>query len=342
MNRTVRVGITGAGYIGGRHARVLARLPGADLVGIADLDVERAGGLADAVGVRSYPDTASLLDDADLDALYVCVPPFAHGEPERLAIEHGVSLFVEKPLALDVALAEEIAESADRAGIVTAVGYHWRYLDTVDRARQLLAATPCHLALGAWLDRAPGAPWWGRAATSGGQLVEQATHIFDLARTLVGEVVAVQAVGARIDDIPAGDIDHVAAVLLRFDTGAVGTISTACVLGTGYRVGLELVCRERVLVVTEQELVVDDGSRREVTAIGVDPFVAEDRDFIADVRDMSNLGNTADVRDGGGGRNGGRRVRVPYAEALRTHRVAVAAARAARDQVTVDLGPVRA
>lgn len=320
----VRVGVVGAGFIGGRHARVLARMSGVDLAGVADSQPDRVRALAAEVGARWYPDTRTMLEDADLDALYVCVPPFARGTPELLAIERRVALFVEKPLALDAGLAEEIAAAADDAGVVTAAGYHWRHLDTVQHAADLLADTPCRLAVGAWLDRTPGTPWWSLAAGSGGQLVEQATHLFDLARVLVGEVVAVHAAGGRPDGTQPDEIDRVSAVLLRFDSGAVGTISTACLLHTGYRIGLELVCDGRVLALSEHQLIVDDGSSRDVRAAEIDPLIAEDREFIAAVQ------------------AGRAEVRVPYGDALRTHRVAIAAARAARLGITIDLEPVRA
>lgn len=320
----VRVGVVGAGFIGGRHARVLARMAEVDVVGVADGQPDRVRALAAEVGAHSYPDTRTMLDDADLDALYVCVPPFARGAPELLAIERRVALFVEKPLALDAGLAEEIAAAADDAGVVTAAGYHWRHLDTVHHAAGLLADTPCRLAVGAWLDRTPGTPWWSLSAGSGGQLIEQATHLFDLARVLVGEVVSVHAAGGRPDGTRPDEIDRVSAVLLRFDAGAVGTISTACVLRTGYRIGLELVCDGRVLALSEHELIVDDGSSRDVRAPEIDPLIAEDREFVAAVR---------------AGRG---EVRVPYGDALRTHRVAIAAARAARRGITVDLEPVGA
>lgn len=155
------------------------------------------------------------------------------------------------------------------------VGYHSRHADTVGEARRLLHETPCRLVIGAWLDRTPRTPWWSEVRSSGGQLVEQATHLFHLTRILVGDVVPVQAVGARGNRSIPGDIDQVAAVLLRFANGAVGTVTTASVLRSGYRIGLELVCDGRVLALTERDLTVDDGSAPTVQGLDNDPIVAE-------------------------------------------------------------------
>ena len=86
---------------------------------------------------------------------------------------------------------ELAAEIAERRACVTGTGYHWRCLDTVERAAALLADAPARLALGAWLDKVPPPAWWPSRALSGGQVVEQLTHVLDLARLLVGEVAEV-------------------------------------------------------------------------------------------------------------------------------------------------------
>lgn len=95
-------------------------------------------------------------------------------------IEQKLPFFIEKPLATDLATAEGIAAGVATTGLVTAVGYHWRYLDTTERAQELLS-NPARLALGYWLDFTPPPAWWARREQSGGQMVEQTTHIFDLA-----------------------------------------------------------------------------------------------------------------------------------------------------------------
>ena len=291
---TLRVGLIGAGFAAGLHA----------------------GSLAARVGARAYPDHRRMLEAEALDAVYVCVPPFAHGPPELDTLAHGLPLFVEKPIAIDVATAERVAAEVARRGVVTATGYHWRYLDTVERAAELLAANPCRLLLGWWLDKAAGPDWWLRQAGSGGQLVEQTTHLFDLARCLVGEITSVNAQGGRFprrSDVRAGDVLDVSTATLRFASGAVGSVSSSCLLRRGHRIGLELVCEGLVVGLTETTLTVDDGYTRQVVTATRDARAAADRDFLAAV-----AGQPAAIR-------------APYAEALASHRIALAAATAARD-----------
>ena len=237
---STRIGLVGAGFIAGRHVESLTALDGVAVAGIADPQADRAQRLAERAGARAYATWQDLLDGETLDALYVCVPPHQHGAVEDAAVDAGLPLFVEKPLATDLPTAERLAARIEAAGLLTAVGYHWRYLDTLERARALLAGAPPRLLLGAWLDKAPNVPWWARQDQSGGQTVEQATHLFDVARVLAGEVTGGFATGGRSPDGP-GDVLDVCTASLRFASGAVGTFSNSCVAPRGYRIGVQVV-----------------------------------------------------------------------------------------------------
>jgi myo-inositol 2-dehydrogenase / D-chiro-inositol 1-dehydrogenase len=314
----VRIGVVGAGFIGGRHVESLTAQDDVAVVGIADPQADRAARLAARAGGTPYDSWQRLLDGEQLDALYVCVPPHGHGAVEDAAVDRGIPLFVEKPLAADLATAERLGARIEDAGLLTSVGYHWRYLDTVELARELLADTPPRLVLAAWLDKAPRADWWARQESSGGQTVEQATHLFDVARLLVGEVAGGSAVGSRSPDGP-GDILDVCTAALRFHSGAVGSFANSCLLPRGLRIGVELVAPGLGLWLTEHELVVTDSTGERTVPRQVDPIAAEDRAFVAAVR-----GEGDDVR-------------VPYREALRTHRLVTAVAAAAAGDGVVEL-----
>jgi len=319
---STRIGLVGAGYIGGRHLESLSAHEEVRVVGVADLRADRADELAARVGARGYGAWEELLDTEELDALYVCVPPHGHGAVENAAIDLGLPLFIEKPLAADLATAERLAARIEDAELLTSVGYHWRYLDSGERARDLLAGAPARMVRAAWLDKAPRVDWWARQSQSGGQTVEQATHLFDVARFLVGEVTGGCAVGSRSPGGP-GDILDVCTAVLRFDSGAIGSFSNSCLLPGGFRIGVELVAPGLGLWLTEHRLVITDADGDRSIDRQVDPIAAEDRAFVAAVRGEGND------------------VRVPYAEALRTHRLvtSVAAAAAGDGVVTLPNAP---
>lgn len=110
-------------------------------------------------------------------------------------------------------------------------------------ARDLLADTPARLVTGAWLDKVPPPAWWVHGAQSGGQVVEQPTHLLDCMLDLVGDVEGVFAVGGRDEraGLPDADIGDSTAAVLRFARGAVGSLTATSLLrvtarhGTGER-----------------------------------------------------------------------------------------------------------
>ncbi|MEK8105105.1 Gfo/Idh/MocA family oxidoreductase [Micromonospora sp. M12] len=140
---------------------MLAGFDDVELVGVTDVAPEAASALAAQHGGRACADVAELLATG-LDAVYVCVPPFAHGPAEEAVIEAGVPMFVEKPVAVDLGTAERIADPVAQRGLLTAVGHHWRYLSVLDQACDLLADRPVRLVSGGWLDKVPPVAWWSR------------------------------------------------------------------------------------------------------------------------------------------------------------------------------------
>jgi myo-inositol 2-dehydrogenase/D-chiro-inositol 1-dehydrogenase len=314
----LRVGCVGTGFIAGRHLRALSGFDDVRIVAVADALPGRAEEAAARWSARAYPDGLALLEAEELDAVWFCVPPFAHGPLEEAALARRLPFFVEKPLALDLATARDVARGVRDTGLVTAVGYHWRHLGLVARAHGLLHEQPAQLVVGHWLDRTPAAPWWSRRSTSGGQVIEQSTHLFDLARFLVGDVETVTAaeVTRPRQDLPEADAPTAATAMLTFSSGAVGTISSSSALGWRHAVGVQLIgagCAielgERSLTDHELRVTTVDGDR--TTTSDEDPVVGEDREFLDAVRGLGP-------------------VRVPYAEALRTHAVAWAADLSAR------------
>jgi myo-inositol 2-dehydrogenase / D-chiro-inositol 1-dehydrogenase len=320
--RRCRIGLVGAGNVAQRHARVLSGFPDVELVGVTDVAPEAARRLADQFQCRVFGEVSSLVA-ADVDAVYVCVPPFAHGPAEEVVLSAGLPMFVEKPVAVDRDTAERIGALIAKSEVLTAVGHHWRYLEVVDRARALLDGRPVRTVTASWWDKVPPVAWWARRDRSGGPIVEQAAHVLDLIRLLAGEASEVTAYGNGIPpDVDGADIDSVTAAALRFQNGAVGTLSSACVLGWKHCAGVEVVADGLALRVGENELVVREGDREDRMAGDPDAArTAVDRTFVDAV-----LGVGDDIR-------------VPYDEALRTHRFACAVAESAVDGRPVRLAP---
>lgn len=282
----MRIAMIGAGGIARTHLEVLAREQGVRVVGHVARSLASAERQAAVYGGRAYPDVPSLLEAEPLDAVWLTVPPDAHGAAERDLIAAGVPYLVEKPLSADRATGAALAEEAMAAGVVVAVGYHWRALDTLPELRERLADAPVRMALGAWHDVIPQPEWWRVRARSGGQMVEQATHLVDLARTLVGEaeVVAARATVPEVPLLPGADVADATAALLSFRSGVPGVLTATCALAGRAWARLELVCRGLHVIVDQRAVRYDDGREVREVRTGDDPFARQDRAFLRAVR----------------------------------------------------------
>jgi myo-inositol 2-dehydrogenase/D-chiro-inositol 1-dehydrogenase len=309
------VGFVGAGGVAVRHARHLTELPDVQIVGVTDPDVTAGQSFAEMTRAAAVSDLPALLDTSP-DAVYVCVPPHAHGPIEEQVLAAGTALFVEKPLALDLPTAQRIAGRARESGVVTAVGHHWRYSPAIALVRELLDGRPVRLAVGSWIDRVPPVSWWSTRALSGGQIVEQAVHVLDLIRLLCGDVVEVNAYANDSPPrAPNADVDGATVAILRFQSGAVGTVAAACCLNWKHLAGLDLHADDLTVTIHEDGIIARTAQGPVQRSLQPnDAKRAADRAFIDAV-----LGN-------GAARSG---ILVDYDEALRTHQLACAIASSA-------------
>lgn len=245
----VRIGFIGAGGIARLHMQNLSKMDDVEFVAFCDVAIERAKECANQYGGRAYDNHAQMFEKEELDAVYICIPPGAHTDQEVMAAKAKVHIFVEKPIALSLEVAQKALDAIVNAGVINSVGYHLRYFDTTDIVRERLSEQVIGMVVGYWMGGLPGTPWWRRMEQSGGQIVEQTTHIFDLARYIAGEVKYVCAAAAlrALHDVPNLNVWDVGAVLLWFESGAVGCIANACMLKRSHRVGLDIFCRELIV-----------------------------------------------------------------------------------------------
>ncbi len=251
----VRLGFIGCGGIAQEHFKGLAVLPQAKMVAFCDLRPEVVEQTVAEHGGRGFSDVRQMLSEVEVDAVYIILPPFAHGPPERAALERGLPFFVEKPVGSDLGVCRELAAEVERTGLLTSVGYMTRYRESVQAARRIFQEDPPVLANGGWIGAAPKMTqpihgWWVTKEKSGGQLVEQTTHTVDLARYLMGEAVEVYAAGARgfVTGVQNYTNDDASLATVRFASGAIATFYSACCAdGGGGGVTLNVYARKHTV-----------------------------------------------------------------------------------------------
>ncbi len=225
--KEIRIGFIGCGGNANGHMNQLAGMAGANVVAVCDVQSERAHSAAEKHDADPYTRHQDLLERDDLDAVYLSLPVFVHGQPERDVIERGLPFFVEKPVAINMEIAREIDAAVAAAGLITCVGYQLRYLGSTGITQQILRDRTLNMLVGKyWCSTGHGDPntWLRQMSRSGGQLVEQATHTIDMMRYLGGEVETVYAMQAnRL--LKETDCPDVNSVSFQFANGAVGSLT---------------------------------------------------------------------------------------------------------------------
>ena len=178
-----------------------------------------------------------MLDETKPDAVYICVPPFAHGEIELQLVQRGIPFLVEKPLGTNLDTPRQILHEVKKAGLITSAGYHFMR-PSRPPSRWKAGRSGWRLATG-----------WGHAAgglveTAGrlrGQFIEQTTHMVDLLRRLLGEADEVYAAFAHraMQDIHEGVTVRRGYRDAEIKERAVATISNTC-MPESDKVGLDI------------------------------------------------------------------------------------------------------
>jgi predicted dehydrogenase len=209
-----RVGVVGAGALGYHHIRLLRDLPGIRFAGFYDLRADRAQFVASELAVPAFASYGELLDA--VDALTVVVPTPAHFEVAQTALQRGVHLLIEKPLATTVEEADALLAAARQCGAVLQTGHVERFNRAV-RAALPIVDGPRFIES----DRL--APFTPRGADVA-VVLDLMIHDIDLVRTLMPERVRdVAAVGVPL---LTASVD-IANARLTFASGAVANITAS-------------------------------------------------------------------------------------------------------------------
>lgn len=283
---SVRVAIVGCGRMGAERANQAARA-GATVAYCVDTDEERARTLA--TQFQSSPiSNADSMQWRDIQAVFVCTPPSLRAVALD-AVAAGVAVFVEKPVGLTKNDGTVLAEAIQRRPVINAVGYMNRYRPSVHAAREFAKASTLSAVAAHWACKRYAVPWWEHPELSGGPFNEQATHLVDLCRYVAGDIAEVRAFAG-----PAGDEHNIAraAVAMRFENGAVGTLVYTCEADDKH-IGLHIVTAHGAMELRGWNFAVagaDDGAEP-------NPFELETRAFLAAVAAGDGRTILCDVAD---------------------------------------------
>ncbi len=251
----IRTVLIGCGKIGQKHLQALVHQQAIELVATVDTDLAKAQAAAVAFDAEAFDDTASALDEMELDAAIIAAPSGLHRELAFQVLEQGLHAMIEKPLALSYQDAKAIVDYGREQGVIVVVTQFNRMLPAV---RQLIAAHQ-EGRLGRIVNGGVAvrwarpqsyydeAPWRGTYQMDGGVLFNQAIHALDVLLQVMGPVDEVFAHTATLTH--AIEAEDTVAGSLRFASGAVASIAATTSVP---RTNLE----ERITVVGESGVVI--------------------------------------------------------------------------------------
>lgn len=248
---TIKAAVIGLGWAGQQHMDAYATLPGVELVAIAGMEDGPRAELGEKYGVtRLYRDWHELVEDGGIDVVSVAVPTFLHAPIAVGALEAGIHVLSEKPIARTADEAQAMVDAAHTADRVLEVAFNHRRRGDIEALKAAIDAgqigRPYH-ARAIWLRRAgiPALGSWftNREMAGGGPLIDIGVHVLDYALHLFGEptVTAVSAVthselgsrgrggaaGNKQDVGSAYEVEDLASLLLRLEGGGSIVLETS-------------------------------------------------------------------------------------------------------------------
>ncbi len=309
--KTLKIGVVGAGRIGKLHVtNLMTRVSGANVVAVTDVVAESAKALAAQFGIpKVYGDYHELVNDPEIDAVFVCSSTDTHSAIAYDAVMAGKHVFCEKPIDFDLDRIKKVIDAVEKKGVKFQVGFNRRFDRNFKHVREVVQSGSIgdpHIVMVTSRDPAP--PPISYVKVSGGIFLDMMIHDFDMVRYLSGsEVTEVYTNGVVLVDPAigeAGDVDT-AIVTLKFANGAIGVINNSRKAVYGYDQRVEVFGSKGCITADNETpnlttLYTEDGVMREKPLYFFlerynDAFIAEEQGFVNSVlEDKPTLVNATD------------------------------------------------
>ena len=268
--------VIGCGDVSTVHFGPIGALDGIDLVGVCDTDADRAAAAAGRYGVPAFACHRDLLDRVRPDVVHVCTPHHQHAQVAIDALDAGVAVLLEKPVAHTLAEADRVVAAARRnPGVKVGVCLQNRYNATTQAARALLESGTLGAVRGGsatvlW-HRDPAyyaaRPWRGRVRDSGGGvLINQAIHTLDLMEWLLGDVADARGHSGRYTVDGVVDVEDTAHAVLAHAGGARSVVFATTANVVDSPVTIEIVTERAALLIRGDLTVTHADGRVETVA----------------------------------------------------------------------------
>lgn len=229
---TLKIAFSGTGYISKIHAAAVKNQPDTELVAVVNHRPESMAAFAAEFGIpRQYAAAEALLQEGGVDALVISTPNYLHAPETIAALEAGVHVMVEKPMAMDAAEAEAMMAASRTSGALLMVAHCWRFDPEVLWLKEQVAQGRLGQIIrtkgyGVHVNWGPGGWFTQKQFAGGGALADMGIHALDTTRFLLGDPqpVSVYArIGTHYTDF---DVDDTGVIIVNWDNGAVSYLES--------------------------------------------------------------------------------------------------------------------
>ncbi len=288
----MRIGIIGCGGIAGQHVRGYRECEDVEITAGADVDIQRA--IAVAGRDHAYASFHELLANEKLDAVSVCTPPKFHKDAVCAALEAGLAVLCEKPLAPSGDEARDMVECAERTGKLLVTAFCHRFHEPVVRTREIIKSGKIGKVImlrnrfGAKMDMTE--VWFSDPDISGGGTIpDTSVHSIDIFRYLAGSPIKVSAALATAD--ARYNVEDCSVIMVQTRDSAIGTIEASWTSPGSANI-IEVYGTDGAIVIDYSKpglrfMVANSGQWEEEDCSGPDRFVMQARHFVDCVRNGS-------------------------------------------------------
>jgi predicted dehydrogenase len=226
----VRMGLAGTGYIARVHARAAGKVEGVELAAVANHRPESMAAFAAEFGIsRQYATVEEMLAGGSVDALVISTPNYLHAPQTIAALEAGMHVMVEKPMAMNAAEAGAMVAAGRRSGALLMVAHCWRFDQEVRWVREQVAAGRIGQVVrtkgcGVHVNWGPSGWFTRKREAGGGAVADMGIHAIDTARFLMGDPQPTSVfarIGTYYREI---DVDDTGVIAITWDNGAVSIV----------------------------------------------------------------------------------------------------------------------
>ncbi|WP_165767957.1 Gfo/Idh/MocA family protein [Virgibacillus indicus] len=221
----LKVGMIGMGRMGNHHGQKLNGIDDVEITATCTSPVQNVP-LLNQQEPKLYHDCDDMLENEELDIVYICTPTMSHAEIAKKIIDKRLNLFLEKPLTMNLIDAWDLVTRVKQTDIICTIGYMYRYRNIVNKMEKMFNNKPISLLNGYWYWTVPPVSHIKDKDIGGGPVVDQLTHIIDLCRLFAGEVKSVNArytLNTRKNESFNNWDGYV--LNLEFESGAVASLS---------------------------------------------------------------------------------------------------------------------